>query len=220
LTEQGSPERFSLSTATLPVLVQRGDDARRRQLWEIAIESYQAALKLSPNDSTLHLVLGQSLEGKSRDKDGGAYVHLAMEQYRQALRQNPASTAAHDALLAAATKTRQLAEILDEYKARMEKDPQNPAWREGVKKIQTLMLLDTTQTTAGKEGSSKTLDFFLNKALPFGTFFCFLGYVIAQAMKSRPLIHGLALPLKRMFLFMLAVYVVHIVVRIMRRGGR
>jgi tetratricopeptide (TPR) repeat protein len=127
----------------IEALFQQAEVARQRQVWEEAIRLYRQTLLIDPTRIKSRLGLGQCYEAKSREEGFQACLQMALDEYRKAVRQDPSCVPAYDALLAVAVKTRDLDVVLDECKATLLASPDNPVLKEVIRKIQTLLLMQT-----------------------------------------------------------------------------
>lgn len=188
---------------------QKGDDARKRQVWEVAIESYQAALKIKPHDTRTRLGLGRSYEGKSRERDFHVFLTLAMEQYRQALRDDPGLIEAHEALLSSAARLHQLDEILEEYRVRLKKDPENGILKGCVKKIETMLLMDVRPSSEQTPQPHRLTRVVMDWGLPLLGFGCLLGLVICRLHAQAQWSANISIFLQRLGFFCFILYFVY-----------
>ncbi len=134
------PPSSNLDEATLPFF-RRAADAAQRGVWDEAISAYQSILKLDSANPRVRMALGKAYEGKSRGGDEKAFLVLAMEQYRQALRLDPQFMDANEALLSTAYRSGSLDDLITEYRLRYKAEPDNVLFRDFVKKAETLLSL-------------------------------------------------------------------------------
>lgn len=93
-------------------------ESEKRGAWKEAIAAYQALLKKNPGNLRVRMSLGKAYEGISRIGEERAFLLLAMEQYRLALRLDPHLMEANEALLSTAYRADSLDELLSEYRLR------------------------------------------------------------------------------------------------------
>jgi tetratricopeptide (TPR) repeat protein len=163
-----------------PQAPQEAQEALQKQIWERAIEKFRIASRDNPSNVDFYIGLGQAYEGKSRDQGGKPFLRLAMEEYRKAIRTDAACQAAHDALLAAATKANLLEDIIEEYKYKQSKDPQNTLYKTYIKKIETLLFLQAgAQLPANTGGSGFVL---IERMMVIAGLVCLAGSVVVYTV--------------------------------------
>jgi tetratricopeptide (TPR) repeat protein len=187
-------------------ILREGEEAARRQLWEAAVAAYKRALK-QESRSDIRIKLGRAYEGLSRDKDGQAFLLLAMEQYRQAVKTDPRNAEAYDALLAAGTKARKLDDLTAEHRAWLQKDPTNDVCRAAVKKMETILLMQVNPAAEEKAaGPNPLVKLLLDRILPFAGLGALLGGLALRFKGGSDLAHSGSISLIRTGIFFLVVY--------------
>ncbi|MGQ0644024.1 MAG: hypothetical protein ACT4O3_00835 [Elusimicrobiota bacterium] len=203
---QAPPPERAPSDIPLEYILREGEEAARRQLWEVAVGAYQRALKQSSR-AEVRLKLGHAYEGLSRDKDGQAFLLLAMEQYRQAVKTEPRNAEAYDALLAAGTKARKLDDLTAEHRAWLQKDPANDVCRAAVKKMETILLMQVNPAAEEKSaGPNPLVKLLLDRVLPFAGLGALLGGLALRLKGGSDLAHSGSISLIRTGIFFLVVY--------------
>lgn len=169
---------------SLDSFLKQADIARQRQAWDDVIKIYQVALKQAPEDRRFRFGLAQAYSAKA-DQSGFKAMHQrALEEFWRLVNGDPSDVKAHDGLLATAVKADQLADVMEEYRQRMTRLPENSFYKDAFKKIQTLYFLraEPTKVTAASGGF---LNVFAGRLAPLGALGCLLAWVFVR-MKIGP----------------------------------
>lgn len=202
---------------SLSELKEHAEDARRRQVWEAAIRLYRMAVNREPGDAALRTGLGQSYEGKSREKGGEPFLLMAYEQYREAVRLAPGSQEVHDSLLAASVRMGRLEDLQEDYRLRAARSPGDPVLRASLRKIETLVLL-SARPTAEDAAPHRATWWILEAGLPIVSLTCFLASTIIRHQDGGPP-RLIALILIRTSLFFLLLYIAYKIFRYWKDRG-
>lgn len=130
-------------------LYAQAETARHKQVWEEAIRLYRFALQKSPNHKESIQGLALAYQEKSREPGYESYFQSAVGEYRKLVLLDPLDPKAHDALLAAVLKADTLDALLDDYKRLAAQSSQPQIFKDGIRKIQTLLLLRTSNVKKG-----------------------------------------------------------------------
>lgn len=111
------------------------------------------------------------------------YQH-AIEEYWRLVNADPKDEKAHEGLLTAAVKADQLADVMEEYRARLARGTEAECYRTAFKKIQALYLLkaEPQQETSSGGGFVRTV---FGRVAPLVALVCLVGWTVVR-MKIGP----------------------------------
>ncbi|HRY29179.1 MAG TPA: tetratricopeptide repeat protein [Elusimicrobiota bacterium] len=200
-----APADGAKDSPSLTALLREAENYRQQKIWEAAIPSYQKALKLEPGHVRSHLGLGHVYAAKGQEAGSRGFLLLSAEHFRKALATDPNCREAHESLLAVTAKMGQWDELLQDYKARLVKDPENPSLKDAMKKIQAAFLLRTTPSAAPPKPQGLLWTFF-NVGLPLLGFVSFFLALIFRIQNIIPSWTTLYVGFLRMGTFFFVVY--------------
>jgi hypothetical protein len=135
-------------------------------------------LKKNPNDVRVRMALGKAFEAKSRIGDERAFLMLAMEQYRAALRLKPEFLGANEALISSAYRAGLLDDLLNEYRLRYKSDPDSPVFRDFMRKAEIFLSLPKAKPNATAIPARGFIHFFVKRIFPAASIISFLAALI------------------------------------------
>lgn len=168
---------------SLDSFLKQADIARQRQAWDDVIKIFQVALKQAPEDRRFRFGLAQAYSAKA-DQSGFKAMHQrALEEFWWLVNSDPSDMKAHDGLLATAVKADQLADVMEEYRQRMTRLPENAFYKDAFKKIQTLYFLRAEPKKQTSGGGF--VNVVAGRLAPLGALGCLLAWVFVR-MKIGP----------------------------------
>ncbi len=105
---------------------------------EEKIHHFQQILKSDPENKEACLGLGIALDLKSEKDKEPVFLVSAMSRFRQVIKLDPANESAHDHLICSVAKKGVLDELAREYREKLNQNPNNPIFKNCLKKISVL----------------------------------------------------------------------------------
>lgn len=105
---------------------------------EEKIHHYQQILKSEPENREAYLQLGIAFDSKAGKDNAPAFLTLAIDRFRHAIKLDPGDESAHDLLISSAAKKGILHELVTEYREKSSRDPDNLIFKNCIKKISVL----------------------------------------------------------------------------------
>ncbi len=159
--------------------LKQADIARQRQSWDDVLKIFQIALRQVPDDRRLRHGLAAAYVSKADRVSFKPFYQHALEEYWRLVNSDPKDPRAHEGLMTAAVKADQLAEVMEEYRARIARGVEAESYKEAFKKIQTLYFLkaEPVQSSAPSGGFVRTV---FGRAAPIVALVCLIVWVIVR----------------------------------------
>lgn len=159
--------------------LKQADIARQRQAWDDVLKIFQIALKQVPDDRRLRHGLAAAYVAKADRVSFKPFYQHALEEYWRLVNSDPKDAKAHEGLMTAAVKADQLAEVMEEYRARIARGVETDSYKEAFKKIQTLYFLkaEPVQTSGSSGGFLRTV---FGRVAPILALVCLIVWVILR----------------------------------------
>lgn len=207
--------------ASVEAFLKQAEIARQRQSWDDVIKIFQVALKQMPEERRFRHGLAQAYGAKADRAGFKPLFQRSVEEYWRLVNSDPLDVRAHDGLLAAAVRADQLPDVMEEYRARMNQQPDLEIYRETFKKIQTLYFLKAEPAKPVAAGS-KFLHTAMARVAPLLSLALLIGWVILtfkigpNRASANPKLLATSAALLRIGLFVLAGSLVYQGVRFFR----
>ncbi len=166
--------------------LKQADIARQRQASDDVLKIFQIALRQVPDDRRLRHGLAAAYVAKADRVSFKPFYQHALEEYWRLVNSDPKDAKAHEGLMTAAVKADQLAEVMEEYRARIARGAEAESYKEAFKKIQTLYFLkaEPVQNSGPSGGFVRTV---FGRAAPILALVCLIVWVIVrQKMGLQP----------------------------------
>ncbi len=167
------------NASTLEAFLKQADIARQRQAWDDVVKIFQVALKQLPEERSLRRGLAAAYVAKADRMGFKPMYQRAMEEYWRLVTSDPSDDLAHEGLLTAAVKADQLGEVLEEYRARIARNPEVVFYRAAFKKIQALYLMRVETKTDGPP-PGRLVPLLLGRVAPIVALLCFVGWIVVR----------------------------------------
>jgi tetratricopeptide (TPR) repeat protein len=159
--------------------IKQADIARQKQAWDDVVKIFQIALKQIPEDRQLRHGLAAAYVAKADRMSFRPFYQHAMEEYWRLVNTDPKDDKAHEGLLTSAVKADQLADVMDEYRARLARGSEVESYRAAFKKIQALYFLKAEpQREAPATGGVIRKAF--GRGAPLLALLCLIGWTVVR----------------------------------------
>lgn len=167
------------NASVVEAFLKQADIARQKQAWDDVLKIYQIALKQIPNDRQLRHGLASAYVAKADRMSFRPFYQHAIEEYWHLVNSDPKDEKAHEGLLTAAVKADQLADVMEEYRARLARGTDVESYRAAFKKIQALYFLkaEPQRDTASSGGFLRTA---LGRVAPAVALLCLIGWTVVR----------------------------------------
>ncbi|MBK8574128.1 MAG: hypothetical protein IPN90_00070 [Elusimicrobia bacterium] len=159
--------------------LKQADIARQKQAWDDVVKIFQIALKQIPDDRRLRHGLAAGYTAKADRLSFRPFYQHAIEEYWRLVNSDPKDEKAHEGLLTAAVKADQLADVMEEYRARLARGSEVDCYRSAFKKIQALYLLraEPQKETPPTGGFLRTA---FGRVAPLVALVCLVGWTVVR----------------------------------------
>jgi tetratricopeptide (TPR) repeat protein len=171
---------------SIEIFLRQAEIFRQKQAYGDLLKTFHLALKEFPTDLRLLHGLAQAYEAQAGVSfDGKALLRQAVDGYWRVISLDPADTAAHDGLVAAALKADLVEEVFETYRERAKQFPDVPAYRDAIKKIQAVltMRVDRPLETPAVGGLVNTV---FARITPLAGLLSLATWGVITALKKRP----------------------------------
>lgn len=140
----------------LDLLLERAFEHYRSNLLDSSIREFKNITARFPDNVKAHLYLSYALEKKAVENNESAFLVLALDEAKAALKLDPANKDIHSQVINLYHKTDQLDAAITEYKKYLEMEPENKLWQECLKQITVLSSFKAESTLVSRETTSRT----------------------------------------------------------------
>lgn len=167
------------SAPSVEAFLKQADIARQKQAWDDVVKIFQIALKQIPENRQLRHGLAAGYIAKADRMAFRPFYHHAVEEYWRLVNSDPKDEKAHEGLLTAAVKADQLADVLEEYRARLARGTEVECYRAAFKKIQALYLLkaEPQQEIHPSGGFARAV---FGRAAPLVALACLVAWIVIR----------------------------------------